>query len=177
MPKSNSISALSKLRYPATFDQIAYAAAHNLSKGQFLPQADFSRISRAENIHIAGPTGSGKSYLACAVDHQSCLLGYHTLYFNVNRFPYKIMLSKLDGSVTKLLDQLEKSACSCSTTSDWRPWTKQPPGTTASPRRSLWPQLRGHSLPTANCCLVRLHRRADTGRYYTRLAAEQCTPL
>ncbi|MEO6038588.1 MAG: IS21-like element helper ATPase IstB [Saprospiraceae bacterium] len=99
---------LSKLRYPATLEQIAYAAARNLSKDQVIPLADCTWIDRAENILLAGPTGSGKSYLACAIGHQACIMGYRTLYFNMNRFTDKIMLAKLDGSFTKLLNQLEK---------------------------------------------------------------------
>lgn len=99
---------LSKLRYPAILEQISYAPARNLSKEQILPLADCSWIDRAENILVTGPTGSGKSYLACALGHQACLMGYRTLYFNMNRFADKIMLAKLDGSFTKLLNHLEK---------------------------------------------------------------------
>ena len=99
---------LSKLRYPAVLEQLAYAPSRNLTKEQVLPLLDCSWIGRAENILIAGPTGSGKSYLACALGHQACLMGYRTLYFNMNRFADKIMLAKLDGSFTKLLNHLEK---------------------------------------------------------------------
>ena len=99
---------LSKLRYPALLEQMSYSIARNLSKDQIIPLADCSWIDRAENILIAGPTGSGKSYLACALGHQACSMGYRTQYFNMNRFSDKIMLSKLDGSFTKLLNHLEK---------------------------------------------------------------------
>ena len=99
---------LSKLRYPALLEQLSYIAGRNLTKDQIIPLADCSWIDRAENILISGSTGSGKSYLACAIGHQACAMGYRTLYFNMNRFTDKIMLSKLDGSFTKLLNHLEK---------------------------------------------------------------------
>jgi DNA replication protein DnaC len=99
---------LSKLRYPALIEQLSYTAARNLSKDQIIPLVDCSWIDRAENILICGSTGSGKSYLACAIGNQACIMGYRTLYFNMNRFIDKIMLSKLDGSFTKLLNHLEK---------------------------------------------------------------------
>jgi len=90
---------LSKLRYPALIEQLSYTAARNLSKDQIIPLIDCSWIDRAENILICGSTGSGKSYLACAIGNQACIMGYRTLYFNMNRFIDKIMLSKLDGSL------------------------------------------------------------------------------
>jgi DNA replication protein DnaC len=70
--------------------------------------ADCSFIDRAENILISGATGAGKSFLACALGHQACVMGYKTLYLNLNRFTEKIMVAKLDGSFVKLLNQLEK---------------------------------------------------------------------
>ena len=57
---------------------------------------------------ISGATGSGKSFLACAIGHQACVMGYKTLYLNLNRFTEKIMVARLDGSFIKLLNQLEK---------------------------------------------------------------------
>ena len=57
---------------------------------------------------ITGPTGCGKSYLACALGHQACTQGYKTLYMNMNRLIEKITLAKLDGSYIKLLDHFER---------------------------------------------------------------------
>ncbi|WP_340102778.1 ATP-binding protein [Rhodohalobacter sp. 8-1] len=65
-------------------------------------------MDRAENLLITGATGCGKSYLACAVGHQACLMGYKTLYLNMNRFIEQITLVKLDGTFIKLLNRIEK---------------------------------------------------------------------
>ena len=51
---------------------------------------------------------SGKSFVACAFGHQACVMGYKTLYLNLNRFTEKITHSKIDGSFIKLLNHLEK---------------------------------------------------------------------
>jgi DNA replication protein DnaC len=99
---------LSKLRYAGTLEQISFGPQRNLNKEQILQLADCSYLDRAENILISGATGSGKSFLACALGHQACVMGYKTLYLNLNRFTEKIMLCKLDGSFVKLLNQLEK---------------------------------------------------------------------
>jgi DNA replication protein DnaC len=71
--------------------------------------ADCGFINRSENILITGATGTGKSYLACAIGRQACILGYKTLYFGINRFLEKIALAKLDGTYIKLLNQIEKA--------------------------------------------------------------------
>jgi len=99
---------LSKLRYAGSLEEISYSASRNLAKEQILQLADCSYIDRSENILISGATGAGKSFLACALGHQACAMGYKTLYLNLNRFTERIMVAKLDGSFVKLLNQLEK---------------------------------------------------------------------
>lgn len=99
---------LSKLRYAGSLEEISYTASRNLTKEQILQLADCSYIDRSENILISGATGSGKSFLACALGNQACVMGYKTLYLNLNRFTEKIMIAKLDGSFVKLLNQLDK---------------------------------------------------------------------
>jgi len=99
---------LSRLRYSASLEEISFSKERNLPKDQIIQLADCSYIERAENILISGATGSGKSFLACALGNQACVMEYKTLYLNLNRFTEKIMVAKLDGSFVKLLNQLEK---------------------------------------------------------------------
>ena len=99
---------LGKLRYQAGIEQIICSPQRNLTKQELAQLSDCSYIIRAENILITGATGSGKSYLACALGNQSCLMGYRTMYLNMNRFCEKLAVSKLDGTYLKLLNQLEK---------------------------------------------------------------------
>ena len=99
---------LSRLRFSSSMEEIAFSKERNLPKDQILQLVDCSWIDRAENILITGATGSGKSFLACALGNQACLREYKTLYLNLNRFTEKIMMAKLDGSFVKMLNQLEK---------------------------------------------------------------------
>ncbi len=108
--KTDMFLKLSKLRYDAVLEQVHCNAERNLSNEKLMAIADCGFIDRAENILITGPTGSGKSFLACALGRQACTLGYRTLYFGINRFLEKISLSKLDGTYIKLLNQIEKAA-------------------------------------------------------------------
>lgn len=100
---------LSKLRYAAQLEEIKCSSERNLNREQISLLADCSWVKRAENILITGATGCGKSFLACALGHQACLLGYKTLYLNMNRFIEKVTLAKLDGTFIKLLNQIEKT--------------------------------------------------------------------
>ncbi|MEO6166430.1 MAG: ATP-binding protein, partial [Chitinophagales bacterium] len=101
---------ISKLRYAAMLEEISFTKDRNLKPEQISTLADCSFIDRAENILISGSTGSGKSFLACAFGHQACVMGYKTLYLNMNRFTEKLMMAKLGGTFVKLLNQLEKTS-------------------------------------------------------------------
>ena len=57
---------------------------------------------------ITGPTGTGKTYLACAVAHQSCRLGMRALYRRTSRLVDELTLARADGSYPRLLDRLAK---------------------------------------------------------------------
>lgn len=100
---------LSKLRYAAMLEEVKCAPERNLTREQVSILADCAWIDRSENLLITGATGCGKSFLACALGHQACQLGYKTLYLNMNRFIEKVTLAKLDGTFIKLLNQLEKT--------------------------------------------------------------------
>jgi DNA replication protein DnaC len=100
---------LSKLRYHATAEQVHCTPGRGLTKEQLIALSDCSFIGRGENILITGATGSGKSYLACALGRQACMLGHRTLYFSMNRFIEALAAARLDGSYLKWLNQIAKT--------------------------------------------------------------------
>lgn len=100
---------MSKLRYAAQLEEIKCTPERNLTGEHVSLLADCSWVKKAENILITGATGCGKSFIACALGHQACLMGYKTLYLNMNRFIEKVNLAKLDGTFIKLLNQIEKT--------------------------------------------------------------------
>lgn len=106
--KTQMYLRLSKLRYNAVLENVTCSEVRNFSKEQMLYFADCSFIERAENILITGATGSGKSYLACALGRQACSKGHKVLYLGMTRFLEKISQSKLDGTYVKLLNHIEK---------------------------------------------------------------------
>lgn len=108
MQRTQLYLKLSGLRYDAVLENIQCSPTRNLSRNEITALADCAFIQRSESILITGPTGCGKSYLACAFGRQAITLGYKALYLGMNRFAEKLALSKLDGSYIRLLNQIEK---------------------------------------------------------------------
>ena len=108
LQRTNLLLSSGKLRYTSSIEQIECSASRNFTKQQLLQLADGSFIEKTQNVLITGATGCGKSYLACALGNQACLLGYRTLYLNMNRFFEKIAQSKIEGTYLKLLNQIER---------------------------------------------------------------------
>lgn len=108
LQRTNLLLSSGKLRYTSSIEQIECSAGRNFTKQQLLQLADGSFIEKTQNVLITGATGCGKSYLACALGNQACLLGYRTLYLNMNRFFEKIAQSKIEGTYLKLLNQIER---------------------------------------------------------------------
>ena len=106
--KTTMLLRTAKLRLPAGIMQVECNTARNLTKQQLALLAEGNYIKQGQNILITGATGCGKSFIACALGHQACLLGYKTTYLNMNRLIEKITLAKLDGSYLKMLNQMEK---------------------------------------------------------------------
>jgi DNA replication protein DnaC len=69
--------------------------------------SDCSFIDRNENLIITGCTGTGKSFLATALGHQSCIKGYKVLYYDLGKLFQKLMMTKADGSYIRELTRIE----------------------------------------------------------------------
>lgn len=101
---------LAKLRLAAVPEQIECSATRNITKQQLATLLEGQYLKSGETVLITGPTGCGKSYLACALGYQACMQGHKVLYLNMNRLIEKITLAKLDGSYIKVLNHFERVA-------------------------------------------------------------------
>jgi len=95
-------------RYQASLEQIQSTPQRNLDKNLLLRLADCHWIKKGENIIITGPTGVGKSFLACALGNQAALLGVRVLYFNATKMFSKLKMAKADGTYVKELARIQK---------------------------------------------------------------------
>src|SRR6185312_2664795 len=97
-----------RFRYKATIEQLDYSIDRGIDKNLAHRLADCEFIGRKENILITGSTGTGKSFLASAIGHQACQLGYKVLYANATRLFAQLKMAKADGSSIKELMKIEK---------------------------------------------------------------------
>lgn len=97
-----------RFRYKAGLESVDYAPERMLDKNQIHRLAGCEFIKKAENVLITGSTGTGKSFLACAIGNQACSLGYKVLYANTTRLLTQLKMAKADGSAIKEMARIEK---------------------------------------------------------------------
>lgn len=107
--KTEMFLKTSRLRYTALLEDVICGTDRNFTKEDLAVLSDCSFIRRHENLLIQGKCGCGKSFLACALGRQACILGYRTVYLNMSSFVEKVAISKLDGSFLKMITSLEKN--------------------------------------------------------------------
>ena len=98
-----------KLREDAALEDVDYSAPRGLDKSLLLSLASGQWIREHLNCLITGPTGSGKSYLACALAQKACREGYSALYLRVPRLFQELAIAKGDGRYTKVLASYAKT--------------------------------------------------------------------
>jgi len=96
------------LRYQASIEYLNFGKERNLDKNLILQLSSCNWINQGKNILITGKTGSGKSYLACALGHQACINEYKVRYLNCLKFFNELKFSKAEGTYEKKINQLKK---------------------------------------------------------------------
>jgi DNA replication protein DnaC len=94
----------------ASIEDINYKAARGLDKRQIATLATGEWIRRAQNLLITGATGSGKTWIACALAQQTCRHGDSVLYWRVPRLIEELRIAHGDGSYIKFLKTLAKAS-------------------------------------------------------------------
>lgn len=98
-----------KLRQQACFEDIDFRTPRGLDKQLILSLASCDWIKKANNILLTGATGTGKSYIACALAHKACLEGHTARYMRLPRLMEEIGISRADGSYGKLMLDLART--------------------------------------------------------------------
>jgi len=98
-----------KLRISAAIEDIDFRQPRGLDKSLLLSLASNKWITEHHNLLIIGPTGVGKSYLACALSHKACRDGHLVLYQRLPRLLEELALSHHDGRYRKLMKSLLKA--------------------------------------------------------------------
>lgn len=99
-----------RFRYQASLEQVDFTLHRNLDKNAILRFSEGNWIRQKKNIIITGPTGVGKSFIATALGHQACVLGFKTRYYNCTKLFPMLTLYKADGSYFKQMQKIQKQA-------------------------------------------------------------------
>ena len=97
-----------KLRHAAILEDIDYRNSRGLDKGLVQSLASCQWVKEHLNVLITGPTGVGKTWLACALAHKACREGYTAQYVRLTRLLRDLTIAKGDGQYSKLLTSLAK---------------------------------------------------------------------
>ena len=93
-----------RLPSPATIEDLDLAPSRGLDRRLVLQLAEGEWIRQHLNILVLGPTGAGKTFLACALAHACCRRDFHVRYERTSRLLHQITLAHADGSYRQLLD-------------------------------------------------------------------------
>jgi DNA replication protein DnaC len=97
-----------KLKPNTVAEDTDYRHARGLDKPLFQRLLAGQWLSEKQNVLLTGPTGVGKTWLACALAHQACRQGYSAYYVRLPRLLDELSIGRADGRYTKLLKQLAR---------------------------------------------------------------------
>ncbi len=92
----------------ACIEGIDYPARRKLDKAVIRGLSSCAWIHEHHNVVITGPTGVGKTYIACALAQQACRKGYRVLYRRVPRIFDEILLARADGTYPRWLAKVAR---------------------------------------------------------------------
>jgi DNA replication protein DnaC len=100
---------VAKLKGGACVEEIDYRASRGLDKSVIRALAQKSAwVTNHENIFVLGPTGVGKSFVACALAQKACRDGYSALYTRAAALFRDLTIARADGSLRNLLAKLSR---------------------------------------------------------------------
>ena len=104
-----ALLSLAHLRHPtACFEDIDFRTRRGLTKDTMLKFAQNDWIRSYQNIIVIGPTGAGKTFLACALGMSAIRQGIRTLYVRLPRLAQELKIARADGSYGKFLERIQR---------------------------------------------------------------------
>lgn len=106
--KFNRLLRTAKFKIPATTQDLDYNHPRGLNRETMAKLINLDWLNSSQNILITGPTGCGKTYIACALGHACVSHGYTVAYYRATRLFEMLAISHGDGTYSKIMAQLAK---------------------------------------------------------------------
>jgi DNA replication protein DnaC len=98
-----------RFKQQACLEQINFHQPRGMDKTMLLRLQQGDWIKKSKDLIITGPTGVGKSFIACALGFQACSQELKTMYYTANKLLDRMTLAKADGSYFKFMDKLARA--------------------------------------------------------------------
>jgi len=98
-----------RLRQSAVVEDVDFRAHRGLDRALFLKLATCQWIQDHHHLCVIGPTGIGKSWLACALGHKGCREGFSVLYKRTSRLFTDLAQARGEGRLPRLMTTLERT--------------------------------------------------------------------
>lgn len=117
---------VAKLKQPAAVEDIDFTTPRGLDRSALLSIGECEFIRSHRNVIITGPTGVGKTYIACAIANKACRMKFTVRYSRTSSLLSSIALARADGSYPSLARRLEKTELLV--LDDWGVYPLEPEG-------------------------------------------------
>jgi DNA replication protein DnaC len=95
------------MKYNCAIEEFVFTPERSVNRQTILQLSSCSWISDSLNVLITGATGSGKTFLGCALGNAACRNGFKVLFKRVPRLLTDIAIAKGDGSYNRLMKELK----------------------------------------------------------------------
>jgi len=92
----------------ACVEDIDYSSKRELDKAVMRQLASCRWVHEHQNLLLTGATGTGKTYVACALAQQACRKGYRAMYRRTSRLCDELVLARADGTYGRLLARIAR---------------------------------------------------------------------
>ena len=106
--KLNRLIKQARFKQQASFEQIDFHYPRGIDKNNLLRLKSCDWIKKSRDLLITGPTGVGKSFIACAFGFQACTKENRVMYITANKLFDRLVYAKADGTYFKLVENIAK---------------------------------------------------------------------